>query len=137
MIVADASALVELLLNTAAAPAVADRIRGLHIHAPELVDLEILQVLRRYRLRERLTRQRALQATSDLSLLRIERHGHAPFRNRIWQLHDNLTAYDAAYVSLAEVLRAPLITLDAHLFRSRGHDAKIELIPMDTTGVRP
>ena len=128
MIVADASVIVELLLNTGAAATIAARLRDEPIHAPELLDLEVLQVLRRYRLKEHLTARRAAEAIDDLALLRIERHGHAAHRDRIWQLHENLTAYDAAYVSVAEVLDAPLVTLDARLARSAGHDARIELI---------
>lgn len=128
MIVVDASVVVELLLNTSAAEAIGARIGLARLHAPELLDLEILQVLRRYRLHEKLSSHRAAQAVSDLLLLRIERHSHVPYGRRIWELHENLTAYEAAYVSLAEVLRAPLITRDARLARSFGHTAAIELI---------
>lgn len=128
MIVADASVIIELLLNTDAAEAIAERLDGEPLHAPEILDLEVLQVLRRYRLREHLTARRAGEAVNDLALLRIERHGHGAHRDRIWQLHENLTAYDAAYVSVAEVLDVPLVTLDARLARSTGHEARIELI---------
>jgi len=128
VIVLDASVILDLLLQSGAARAAADRMEGSSWHAPELMDLETLQVLRRYRLHEGLSERRATEALSDFSSLNIRRHRHAPYLNRIWELRDNLTAYDAAYVALAEALRAPLLTRDARLARSRGHGALIELI---------
>lgn len=66
-------------------------------------------------------------ALSDLGDLRATRYGHQPLRRRVWALRKNLTAYDAAYVALAEFLDAPLLTSDARLARSAGHRARIEL----------
>ena len=69
--------------------------------------------------------QAALEVLADLPLTR---HRHTPFLPRIWELRENLTAYDAAYVALAEALGAPLVTRDAALARSSGHSARIELV---------
>jgi predicted nucleic acid-binding protein len=71
---------------------------------------------------------RAEQALADLDGLRIVRHPHQPYVPRIWQLRDSLTAYDAAYVALAEALEAPLITRDGRMASAHGHRAKIELV---------
>ncbi|HXG57888.1 MAG TPA: type II toxin-antitoxin system VapC family toxin [Thermoanaerobaculia bacterium] len=128
MIVVDASVVVQFLFDPATAERVARRAARSALHAPELLDLEVLQVLRRYRLRERLPAGRAMQAVSDFADLRIERHPHRPLRERIWELHRHLTAYDAAYVALSEALDAPLLTLDERLARSRGHRAVVELL---------
>lgn len=128
MIVIDASVVIDLLLRTGSWEAAGRRIARSTLHAPELLDLEVLQVLRRYRLHEGLVESRAATAVSDLAALRIRRHRHELYRSRIWALHENLSAYDAVYVALAEALRAPLLTRDARLTRSPGHRARIELI---------
>ena len=98
------------------------------LHAPHLLDLEIVQVLRRYRRNGELQAARAAEALEDLRDLPLVRYPHAPFVPRIWQLRDSLTAYDAAYVALAEALEAPLITRDSRLASAHGHRAKIELL---------
>lgn len=129
MIVLDASAVVELLLGSAAGRAVGERIRDpqISLHAPQLVDLEVAQVLRRAALSGNLEDRRAQQALDHLQQLELERYPHPPLMPRIWSLRNNLTAYDAAYVALAEALEAPLLTLDRHLARSSGHTASIEV----------
>jgi predicted nucleic acid-binding protein len=128
VIVLDASALLELLLNTAQAPRVAARIfgDGETLHAPPLLDLEVAQVLRRYVAAGRLTAERSGQALEDLGDLPLERYPHALFLDRIWALRHDLTAYDAAYVALAEALAAPLLTRDGALARAR-HRATVEV----------
>jgi predicted nucleic acid-binding protein len=130
VIVVDASALIELLLRTPRAQAVADRLLTAEqsLHAPHLVDVEIAQVLRRYLRVGALSAARAKQALDDLSALPMDRHPHTDLLSRIWQLRDALTAYDAAYVALAEALRAPLLTCDGKLARAHGHKAQIELV---------
>lgn len=130
MIVVDASALIELLLNTPRAHLVADRLLAPEqsLHAPHLVDVEVTQVLRRYLRADALTVPRAQQALDDLGILPIDRHSHTDLLRRIWQLRDALTAYDAAYVALAEALHAPLLTCDGKLARAHGHRAQIDLI---------
>jgi len=94
---------------------------------PHLFDLEIMNALRRARLAGRLSPGRALGVLADLSALRATRYAHAPFVPRIWELGENLTAYDAAYVALAEALDAPLLTLDERLARAPGIRARLEL----------
>ena len=129
MIVVDASAILELLLNTRRATRVSERlfVAGETLHAPHLLDLEVAQVLRRYATAGALTEQRGDQALGDLRDLPLERYPHNLFLDRIWELRHNLTAYDAAYVALAEALAAPLVTRDAALARAR-HRARVEAV---------
>lgn len=130
MIVLDASAAVELLAGSRLGRAVAARIRppAESLHAPHLLDLEVAQALRRAVAGGALEPERARQALDDLLLLDLERYPHHRLLPRIWELRDNLTAYDAAYVALAELLDAPLLTADASLAASPGHTARIELV---------
>jgi predicted nucleic acid-binding protein len=129
VIVVDASALLELLLGTECAEKIGARILSPEetLHAPHLLDVEIAQALRRLALLEDVGKERAEQAFEDLDGIVIERHAHRELLPRIWQLRESLTAYDGAYVALAEVLGAPLLTCDARLGRSHGHGAKIEV----------
>lgn len=101
---------------------------GETLHAPHLLDLEVVQVLRRYHRFEDVSQQRGEQALMDLADLPIERYPHTVFLPRIWDLRNNLTAYDAAYVALAEALAAPLLTCDSKLANVRGNRALIELV---------
>jgi predicted nucleic acid-binding protein len=97
------------------------------LHAPHLLDLEVAQVLRRLSAEGTLTTQRADEAIRDLLDLRLTRYAHSILLPRIWQHRHNLSAYDAAYVALAETLGATLITRDACLASAPGHSAMIEL----------
>jgi predicted nucleic acid-binding protein len=129
VIVLDASAVLELLLKTEGGEAVQRRIAGNQtLHAPHLVDVEVAQVLRRYCASEALDGRRAAVALQDLMALDVHRYSHEPMLGRIWELRANLTAYDAAYVALAEVLDACLLTFDARLARAPGHRARVELL---------
>jgi predicted nucleic acid-binding protein len=130
VIVADASAILELLLQTPLAAAVERRMLGdgETIHAPALIDLEVAQVLRRYVNRGEMSTARARVALDTMAVFPIERYTHEALLPRIWELRENLTAYDAAYVALAEALRAPLVTGDERLARAPGVRAAIELI---------
>lgn len=130
MIVADASAILEMLLRTRAGGRVEDRLwrRGETVHAPALLDLEVAQVLRRYVSRGEMNAARGDLAIQTLAALPMERYTHEPLLTRVWELRDNLTAYDAAYVALAEGLQAPLLTCDARLASAPGIHAVIELI---------
>jgi predicted nucleic acid-binding protein len=130
VIVIDASALLEILLRTQRADALMARALDAseRLHAPQLLDIEVTQVLRRLVQRKELPLVRAEQAFDDLSNLVIERHEHQWLVQRIWQLRDSLTAYDGCYVALAEALGAPLLTCDAKLAGASGHQAVIELV---------
>jgi len=128
--VLDASAILEFLLCTPTGRAVGRRIAPLEesLHAPHLVDLEVAQVLRRYTLAGVLDPREARDALDTFLALDIERHPHDMFLARIWELRDTVTAYDAAYVALAEALDAPLITHDARLASAPGLRARVEVV---------
>jgi predicted nucleic acid-binding protein len=129
VIVLDASAILELLLQTDRGRALEARVTGARVlNAPHLLDLEVTQVLRRNTLRGVLAPARAEGALRDFSDLRIERYPHHPFLGRVWALRENATAYDAVYLALAEALDAPLITTDPKLARVPGHDARVEVL---------
>jgi predicted nucleic acid-binding protein len=127
--VVDASALLEVLLQTARARRIEARLfaAGESLHAPHLIDVEVAQVLRRYAAMGAMDAARAEQALRDLDDLPLSRYAHGMFLPRIWSLRDNLTAYDAAYVALAESLPGPLLTCDRRLARAPGHGAVVEL----------
>ena len=130
MIVVDASALLEALLRTSAAAAVARRLfdSGQTLHAPHLLDVEVSQVIRRYAAAGELDAERAREAVADLADFPLLRYPHDFLLPRIWELRSNLTAYDAVYVALAEVLGAPLLTRDRRLAAAPGHHAQVELV---------
>jgi predicted nucleic acid-binding protein len=129
VIVVDASVL---------APALADdgsdgdrargRLSGEAIVSPALVDLEVASVLRRAALGGRLDDRRARQALADLALLPLRRAPHVALLPRIWELRENVTVYDAAYLALAEALGAPVLTADTRVARAPGVNCDIELL---------
>jgi len=100
---------------------------GESLHVPQLFDVEVLHVLRRHSLRGALPVPREAAALRGLHDIRLARYAHAAFLDRIWELKNNLSAYDAAYVALAETLSAPLITTDAKLARAPGIKAEVEV----------
>jgi predicted nucleic acid-binding protein len=130
MIVLDASAVLELLLNTVGGEQVRDRIAhpDESLHSPHLLGVEVTQVLRRYVATGSISADIAVAALEDLAALDIARYAHEPLLGRAWELRDNVTAYDAVYLALAEVLDAPLLTFDRRLASSPGHDASVELL---------
>jgi predicted nucleic acid-binding protein len=130
VIVLDASAVLEVVLATPAAPAVLNRLVavGETLHAPHLIDLEVLQVLRRYCATGEVSPVRAAEALADYLDFPMVRYPHDVLAVRIWELRENLTAYDAAYVALAEALSAPLVTRDHKLATAPGHRALIEVV---------
>jgi predicted nucleic acid-binding protein len=130
VIVVDASAVLELLLGTPLAAQIAERVLEPHesVHAPHLLDIEVAQVLRRLVRQRTLAETRGIEALVDLEDLGVVRHSHLPTLRRIWGLRHSVTAYDGAYIALAEGMDAPLLTCDAKLARAHGHGAKIELI---------
>jgi predicted nucleic acid-binding protein len=129
VIVLDASAVLEILLQTADGAPLTERILSpdSSLHAPHLMDVEVAQILRRFVLRGELSEERARQALKDLADLPVERYSHELLLPRIWSLRENLTAYDAAYVVLAEILEATLLTRDGRIARAPGHAARIEV----------
>jgi predicted nucleic acid-binding protein len=130
VIVVDASALLEVLLRTPAAPAVEERLfaRNETLHAPHLLDVEVAQVIRRYAAAGDISSERGHLALIDLADLPLRRYPHDLLLPRIWELRHNLTAYDAAYIALAEALDAPLLTRDRRVAASPGHRAQIQLL---------
>ncbi len=129
MIVLDASAAVDWLLQTAAGQRIERRIyaRQDTLHTVHLLDVEFAQVLRRLVREGSLRQKRAEEAIEDLAALRITRYAPVLLLPRIWRLRQNLSAYDAAYVALAEKLQAPLITRDQRIAAAPGHTATVEV----------
>lgn len=130
MIVVDASAVIELLLRSPLGERVEARLfeRPVALHAPHLLDVEVVQVLRRFEARKELSPARGAAAVSLLEALPLRRHPHTPLLTRMWSLRANLTAYDAAYVALAEALGAVLVTCDVRLGRAPGLRAKVDML---------
>jgi predicted nucleic acid-binding protein len=130
VIVLDASAALELLLQTPLGVRVADRALGAEesLYTPHLLDVEVAQVLRRHTLAGELSSARAQEALADLADLPLVRYAHTHLLARVWSLRESLTAYDAVYIALAEALEAPLLTTDPKLARSHGHEARVEAI---------
>lgn len=130
MIVVDASAVLELLLCTPASRVVETRLFDGRetLHAPHLLDVEVAQVIRRYASKGEIAPERGREVLVDLVDLPLRRYPHDILLPRIWELRKNLTAYDAAYVALAEALEAPLLTRDKRLAGSPGLAARVELI---------
>ena len=130
MIVVDASAVVEVLLRSRAGKLIEDRLfeQGQTLHAPHLLDIEVTQAIRRYALSGQIGEERGRTGLDVLANLPLNRYPHVFLLPRIWRLRNNLTAYDAVYVALAEMLAAPLITCDRRLAGAAGHRARIELV---------
>lgn len=129
MIVLDASAAVDWLLQTAAGEGIEPRIfaRQETLHTVSLLDVEFVQVLRRLVRERSSTPIRAEEALEDLAALRMVRYAPVLLLERIWRLRQNLSTYDAAYVALAEALHATLITRDRRIAAAPGHTAPVEV----------
>ena len=129
MIVVDASALLEFLLQTPIGARIEARLSGEdELHAPHLVDVEVCQGLRRLVRTGEVSAGRAREAIEDLTDLDLHRHFHLDLLDRAWALRNNLSAYDAVYVALAEAIDAPIVTCDGPLARTPGHRARFEVI---------
>jgi predicted nucleic acid-binding protein len=130
VIVLDASVALELVLRSPRSQSVAARIAnpGETLHAPHVIDLEVAQVLRRFVRAGTLPERRAAKALDDFRDLPVVRYAHALLLDRVWELRENTTAYDAAYLALAEALNAPLLTVDRRLQGVPGLRARIEVV---------
>ena len=130
MIVVDASALLEFLLQTSTGVRVEARLLrdDDELHAPHLVDVEVVQGLRRLVRMGEVSSARADEAITDLTDLDLHRHPHIDLLPRAWKLRDNISAYDAMYVALAEAIEATLVTCDSPLAKTPGRRTRIEVI---------
>ena len=130
MIVLGASALLEFLLQTSLDTRVEARLfrDDDELHAPHLLDVEIVQGLRRLVRTGEVSSGRADDAIADLTDLDLHRHAHVDLVRRAWKLRDNISAYDAMYVALAEAIGAPIVTCDSPLGKAPGHRGRIEVI---------
>ena len=128
MIVVDASALIDYLALARMNRALDERLTASRdFHAPHLIDVEVAQTLQRLTRRSEIGADRAADVRLDLSALPLRRYPHLPLLERAWELRHNMSAYDAMYVALAELLDAPLVTCDAPLARAQGVRAQIEV----------
>ena len=130
MIVVDASALLEFLLQTALGNRVEARLLRDEdqFHSPHLIDVEVTQGLRRLVRAGEISADRAAEAIADLVDLDLHRHAHLDLLIRAWKLRENVTAYDAIYIALAEALDATVVTCDVPLAKAPGHRAHIDVI---------
>jgi predicted nucleic acid-binding protein len=130
VIVVDTSAILGVLVGRPDLPGLVDRLRGdADLHAPHLLDVEFQHALRRLVVSGALSDDRAADARADFADLLIVRYPHVWLADRMWELRHNVTAYDAAFIALAEILAVPLVTCDGRLARAPGHTARVELYP--------
>ena len=128
MLVVDSSAVLEALAARDPAPGLVEQLaEDGDLHAPHLIDTEVLHALRRMLLRGQISPDRAHDARTDFADLTLVRYPHEPLNDRVWELRESLAAYDATFIALAEALDAPLVTCDARLAAAPAHDARIEL----------
>jgi predicted nucleic acid-binding protein len=122
--------MLELVLRTPAAEAVERRFFHSQqtLHAPHLLDIEVAQVIRRYAATGEINQERGMEALADLAELPLRRYPHHFLLPRVWDLRNNLTAYDAVYIALAEMLDAPLLTRDRRMAAAGRHHVRIELV---------
>ena len=130
MIVVDASVLVDLLPQVEDAPALTARLLDpeLVLNAPDLVDIEVAQALRRYARSGELSPARGRTALDDLADLPLERYPHSLLLPRIWNYRDNLTAYDSTYLALADALDCPVWTRDVRFAKAPPAIDRVRLI---------
>jgi predicted nucleic acid-binding protein len=122
----DSSAIVEALASDRR-PLLVERIEAAELHAPHLLDVEVMSALRGIASRGADGAARAAAAFEDFKLLSINRYPHLLLLDRMWELRGHLTAYDAAFVALGEALDIPVITADSRLARAGGHGASVEV----------
>lgn len=128
MIVVDSAAVVDALTAVAGSEDLRAELADADLHAPALLDFEVVSALRGLVLGGRLSATRAHDVLTDFDALSIQRWpSAAALRLRVFSLRENLTAYDAAYVALAEALECPVLTRDTRLARSSGHGVEIRV----------
>jgi predicted nucleic acid-binding protein len=128
VIVVDSAAILDALTAVAGTDDLRALLAAEDLHAPSLVDFEVVSALRGLTLGGHLSTSRAEDLLTDFDDLPLERWPSADaLRRRAFQLRDNVSAYDAAYVALAEALECPLVTRDRRLARANGHEAHIEV----------
>jgi predicted nucleic acid-binding protein len=127
VIVVDAGALIAVLTIPAKLPALHRRLLDEPLHAPHLVDVEVLSGLRGLAMGGKVADDAVQAAMADFMALELVRHVHQPLRPRIWELRHNATAYDATYLALAEALEVPLVTTDRALARVPDVRVDVEL----------
>jgi predicted nucleic acid-binding protein len=131
VLVVDTSAVLEALAARDPVAGLVERLAGEgDLHAPHLIDTEVLHALRRMTRTGAISEERVADARGDFAELALARYPHEPLSDRVWELRHNLTAYDATFVALAEALGAPLVTCDARLASASGHRARIELFTL-------
>jgi predicted nucleic acid-binding protein len=128
VLVVDASAIVEVVLHTDAGLRVIEAFNDNSLHAPDIIGLEVVSVVRRLLLSDELTRSEARRAISDFRDIGVETYDHGPLLERCLQLAPNTTPYDAAYIALAEGLRVPVLTCDRKLAGVPGTHATFRLV---------
>ena len=132
MIVVDTSAVIGVLAGQPRVTRLVDRVvNDGDLHAPHLIDVEFQHALRRLVVAGAINDDRAADARMDFADLTIVRYPHVSLADRMWELRHNVTAYDAAFLALAEALGAPLVTCDARLARAPGHVASVEVFPRE------
>jgi predicted nucleic acid-binding protein len=128
VLVVDTSAVAAALVGRPPNPSLVNRLRADgDLHAPHLLDVELLHALRGLVLAGHLSEERAADVRADFADLTVVRYGHEALADRAWALRHNLTAYDATFVALAEALNVPLVTCDARLASAPGSSAVVEL----------
>lgn len=134
MIVVDASAALSALLNAGPARRV---LANEQLHAPHLIDSEVANGLRRRVAAQQLGADEGWNALDAFRRLGMTRYPVFALLDRVWQLRENLSAYDASYVALAELLDCTLLTADARLSRAPGIRCPITLVPASQSNARP
>ncbi|HLX87935.1 MAG TPA: type II toxin-antitoxin system VapC family toxin [Acidimicrobiales bacterium] len=129
MLVVDASAVLEALAARHKPLGLVERLSADDLAAPHLIDVEVLSALRRLVATGELSDDRANDARFDYAAMAIARFPHESLVDRAWALGEDMTAYDAMYVVLAEMLESPLITCDQKLEHSPNHRARVEVFP--------